>query len=51
MVKFYFIMQLSYWLHGYPELYFMKIKREEMAARIQYISLSLVFIGAAYLLK
>ena len=26
-VKFYFIIQLAYWLHSYPELYFQKIKK------------------------
>ena len=26
-VKFYFVIQLAYWIHSYPELYFQKIKK------------------------
>jgi len=51
MFKFFFIVQLSYWLHIFPELYFQKIKREDMGPRIQYASLYIAFIGAAYLLN
>merc|ERR1712176_319488 len=48
LFKFYFIIQISYWLHIFPELYFQKMKKEEMPAKIQYAVLYLVFIGAAY---
>lgn len=48
LFKFYFIIQISYWLHIFPELYFQKTKKEEMAEKIQYAVLYLVFIGAAY---
>lgn len=51
MFKFFFIVQLSYWLHCYPELYFQKTKREEMPARITYATLGLVYVLGAYLLK
>ena len=51
ITKFYFIIQLAYWVHNFPELYFQKVKKEEMSARIQYTLLYLVFIAAAYLLK
>lgn len=51
MFKFFFIIQLSYWLHCYPELYFQRIKREEMPARIRYASVGLVYIAAGYLLN
>jgi translocating chain-associated membrane protein 1 len=51
MFKFFFIVQLSYWLHCYPELYFQKAKREEMPARITYATLGLVYVLGAYLLK
>lgn len=51
MFKFYFIIQLAYWLHCYPELYFQKIKREEMPARIRYATVGLIFVAAAYLLN
>ena len=33
--KFFFVVQIAYWLHVYPELYFQKVKREDMAPRIQ----------------
>lgn len=49
MFKFFFIIQLSYWLHCYPELYFQKVKREDMAARVSYATIYLVTIAAAYL--
>jgi len=49
MFKFFYIVQIAYWLHVYPELYFQKVKREDMAPKIQYATLYLIFIGAAYL--
>ncbi|KAL1123213.1 hypothetical protein AAG570_002300 [Ranatra chinensis] len=51
MFKFFYIIQLSYWLHCYPELYFQKTKREEMPARISYSTLGVVSVAAAYLLN
>lgn len=51
MFKFFFIVQLSYWLHCYPELYFQKTKREEMGARITYATLGLIYVLGAYLLN
>ncbi|XP_067009033.1 translocating chain-associated membrane protein 1 [Anabrus simplex] len=51
MFKFFYIIQLAYWLHCYPELYFQKTKREEMPARIRYATLGLVYVAAAYLLN
>ena len=49
LFKFYFIVQISYWLHIFPELYFQKTKREDWAPKIQYACLYLVFILGAYL--
>merc|ERR1712117_237504 len=49
MFKFFYIVQIAYWLHVYPELYFQKVKREDMPARISYATLYLVFIRAAYM--
>ncbi|XP_076437685.1 translocating chain-associated membrane protein 1-like 1 [Babylonia areolata] len=51
IVKFFFIIQIAYWLHCFPELYFQKVKKEEMLGRVQYITLYLVFIVAAYVLN
>jgi len=49
LFKFFFIIQISYWIHIFPELYFQKTKREDMAPKIQYACLYLVFILGAYL--
>ncbi|KAK8379168.1 hypothetical protein O3P69_019783 [Scylla paramamosain] len=51
MLKFFFLIQMSYWLHCYPELYFQKTKREEMPGKIQHASLYLIFCAAAYVLN
>ncbi|KAK6167765.1 hypothetical protein SNE40_021720 [Patella caerulea] len=51
VVKFYFIIQIAYWIHTFPELYFQKIKKDEMSSRIQYAVLYLVFITSAYMLN
>merc|ERR1711970_1226938 len=51
LFKFFFIIQISYWLHIFPELYFQKTKREDMPPKIQYATLYLVFIVAAYVLR
>lgn len=51
MFKFYFIVQLSYWLHCYPELYFQKTKKDEMSARITLATLHLIFFAVSYILN
>lgn len=51
MFKFFFVIQLAYWLHCYPELYFQKVKREDMPARITYATIYLVTIAGAYVMN
>jgi len=51
IVKFYFIIQIAYWIHCFPELYFQKVKKDEMSSRITYAALYIVFITAAYVLN
>ncbi|KAH9496700.1 Translocating chain-associated membrane protein 1-like 1 [Bulinus truncatus] len=51
IVKFFFIIQLAYWVHNYPELYFQKVRKEEMSGRLQYTTIYLIFIAAAYFLN
>lgn len=51
MLKFFFIIQMSYWFHCYPELYFQKTKREEVSGKVQHATLYLIFCIAAYLLN
>ena len=48
LFKFYFIIEISYWLHIFLDLYFQKTKKEEMGEKIQYAVLYLAFINAAY---
>ena len=50
-LNFPFCFQIAYWIHCFPELYFQKVKKDEMPARITYAVLYLTFITAAYLLK
>jgi len=49
--KFFFIVQIAYWLHIFPELYFQKVKREDMGPRVQYATLYLAFIVGAYVMS
>merc|ERR1711970_763694 len=51
LFKFFFIIQISYWLHVFPELYFQKTKKEDMPPKIQYASLYLIFITASYMFR
>merc|ERR1712215_563575 len=51
LFKFFFIIQISYWLHIFPELYFQKTKREDMPPKIQYATLYLIFITASYVFR
>jgi len=51
LFKFFFIIQISYWLHIFPELYFQKTKKEDMPPKIQYSTLYLIFITAAYMFR
>ncbi|KAK2579663.1 hypothetical protein KPH14_011586 [Odynerus spinipes] len=50
-LKLFFIGQLSYWLHCYPELYFQRVKKEDIASRVIYTSIGLFFTFAAYFLN
>jgi len=49
--KLYFVVQIAYWLHNFPELYLQKIRKEDMPARIVYTSLYLITILYAYLTR
>uniref|UniRef100_A0A0X3Q1X9 Translocating chain-associated membrane protein n=1 Tax=Schistocephalus solidus TaxID=70667 RepID=A0A0X3Q1X9_SCHSO len=50
-IKLFFIFQISYWLHNYPELYFQKAKKSEIPNRVFYSTLYLVGVTAAYFLN
>ena len=49
--KLFFIGQLSYWLHCYPELYFQRIKKEDIPPRVVQATIGLLFTLAAYVLN
>lgn len=46
--KFFFIIQLAYYWHMLPELYFQKVKKDEQKAKIQHALGGFFIIGAAY---
>ncbi|XP_039604394.1 translocating chain-associated membrane protein 2 [Polypterus senegalus] len=50
-VKFFYLCQLAYWLHAVPELYFQKVRKEEVPRQLLIIGLYLLHISAAYLLN
>uniref|UniRef100_A0A8C9GUA4 Translocating chain-associated membrane protein 1 n=1 Tax=Piliocolobus tephrosceles TaxID=591936 RepID=A0A8C9GUA4_9PRIM len=50
-MKFFYISQLAYWLHAFPELYFQKTKKEDIPRQLVYIGLYLFHIAGAYLLN
>ncbi|KZC05102.1 PREDICTED: translocating chain-associated membrane protein 1 [Dufourea novaeangliae] len=50
-LKLFFIGQLSYWLHCYPELYFQRVKREDIPPRIVQATIGFLFTLAAYILN
>lgn len=46
--KLFFIIQLAYYLHMLPELYFQKIKKDEQPAKMQHSIAGLLVIGFFY---
>ncbi|KAM8830844.1 translocating chain-associated membrane protein 1-like 1 [Synchiropus picturatus] len=50
-VKFFYICQIAYWLHALPELYFQKIRKEDIPRQLYYICLYVVHITGAYILN
>ncbi|ELW62608.1 translocating chain-associated membrane protein 1-like 1 [Tupaia chinensis] len=49
-MKFFYISQLAYWFHAFPELYFQKTKKQDIPRHLVYIGLHLFHIAGAYLL-
>ncbi|XP_040569271.1 translocating chain-associated membrane protein 1-like 1 [Lepeophtheirus salmonis] len=46
--KFFFLLQLSYWLHTFPDLYFHKVKNEDILSKVSTATIHILLIGAAY---
>lgn len=51
LMKFFFILQIAYWLHTFPEFYFQKAKKEEIRSRTITAIIYLLFIAGAYVLN
>ncbi|XP_031318925.2 LOW QUALITY PROTEIN: translocating chain-associated membrane protein 1-like 1 [Camelus dromedarius] len=49
-MKFFYISQLAYWFHAFPELYFRRIKNQDLPRQVVHIGLHLFHIEGAYLL-
>ncbi|CAL7942871.1 unnamed protein product [Xylocopa violacea] len=47
--KLFFIGQFAYWLHCYPELYFQRVKKEDIPSRFVQATIGLLFTLAAYI--
>jgi translocating chain-associated membrane protein 1 len=50
-MKLFFIGQIAYWLHSYPELYFQRIKKESIGFPIFLSTVGLFFTIAGYILN
>jgi len=46
--KYFFIIQIAYWLHCYPELYLQKVRREDMMPQIVYATMHLLMVAGTY---
>ncbi|KAJ3586356.1 hypothetical protein NHX12_012756 [Muraenolepis orangiensis] len=50
-VKFFYVCQMAYWLHALPELYFQKVRKEDIPRQLYYICLYVVHVAGAYVLN
>ncbi|XP_053620728.1 translocating chain-associated membrane protein 1 [Plodia interpunctella] len=48
LLKLWWVVQASYWLHTVPELYFQRIKKDEWAGRIRHAAGAFGFVALAY---
>jgi len=51
LTKFFFIIQMSYWLHVFPELYFQKVKKEDMPSKITFATINFLITALIYTLN
>jgi translocating chain-associated membrane protein 1 len=49
VLKFFMLAQLSYWLHWLPEIYFLRMKRDEIPNKVITAALYVSFVTFAYL--
>ncbi|XP_026493735.1 translocating chain-associated membrane protein 1 [Vanessa tameamea] len=48
LLKLWWIVQASYWIHTIPELYFLRIKKDEWSGRIRHAIVAFAFLAMAY---
>ncbi|KAG5453568.1 Translocating chain-associated membrane protein 1 [Clonorchis sinensis] len=46
--KMFLLIQICYWIHDFPELYFQRVKKELIPARILHATMFIIGIGFAY---
>ncbi|CAB3406262.1 unnamed protein product [Caenorhabditis bovis] len=51
LYKIFFILQISYWLHQFPEFYFQKMKKDEIRQKSLVSIIYMVFISLAYFMN
>jgi len=51
MTKFFFIIQMSYWIHVFPEFYFQKVKREDIPNKSIFAVASFLIGAIIYVLN
>ena len=51
ITKFYFLIQIAYWVHCYPELYFLRVPSTFIPPRLKLYTITLVFICISYYLS
>jgi translocating chain-associated membrane protein 1 len=49
ILKFFMLGQLSYWLHWIPEIYFLRMKRDEVPQKMTTAGIYIAFVSFAYL--
>ncbi|KAI6649100.1 hypothetical protein LOD99_6821 [Oopsacas minuta] len=51
ITKFYYLIQLAYWLHCYPELYFLKVPFAFVPSRVKLYTIAFLFTAISYYLS
>ena len=51
ITKFYYLIQLAYWIHCFPELYFLKVPSAFVPSRLKLYTMSLIFTIISYYLS
>jgi hypothetical protein len=51
VLKFFMLIQLSYWLHWVPEVYFLRMKRDEIPQKLTTSAIYASVVALAYLSK